>query len=333
MDLEKIRKLKEQREEKAVQDFSSELKYTLKPGFNVLRLVGDPEICLQAWIKQADGKNHPYIFEADGIMMELINSILDYTMEQKSDGKFARRYTYEGTDIFQIIKSQRWMPREVYLFNCIPRELQKDPSANQMVRLAEVKNHTLLLTQSKAGIGIGPMLFESIAGIIDNFGDAETYDIVVSKSGSGFDTVYDAQMAVAKNNNYGERVAAEGALSAKELEYEKYDLSLLIQPTPIKSVLTTMGDSIKLADSVLSSNFYQRLSEAAKKEVAPEEVSTVAEEVPKQFSRRKKVTEEVDPIAASFPKGAVLEPCEKCGKKFPDNESKCPYCGQEYDVV
>ena len=134
MDLEKIRKLKEQREEKAAEAFSSELKYALKSGFNVLRLVGDPEICLQAWIKHADGKNHPYVFEADGVMMELINAVLDYTVEQNTSGKFARRYTYEGMDIFQIVKNQGWMPKEVYLFNCIPRELQKDPSANQHQR-------------------------------------------------------------------------------------------------------------------------------------------------------------------------------------------------------
>ena len=330
MDLEKIRKLKEQREEKAAEAFSSELKYALKSGFNVLRLVGDPEICLQAWIKHADGKNHPYVFEADGVMMELINAVLDYTVEQNTSGKFARRYTYEGTDIFQIVKNQGWMPKEVYLFNCIPRELQKDPSANQIVHLAEVKKHTVLLTQSRAGVGIGPMLFESLAGIIDNFGDAETYDIVVSKTGSGLDTVYDAQMAVVKNANYGDRVI-EGVLSANELKYEKYDLTLLIKPTPVKAVLTTLGDSIKLADSVLSSNFYQRLSELSTKEevtAAP----TAATEAPKQSSRRKKVTEEEDPIAAAFPKDANSEPCDKCGKKFPDDASKCPYCGQEYEV-
>jgi len=344
MNLEKIRQLRERMEgEKGEQNtFSSEIKCALKAGYTVVRVLGDPEVCFRTWIKDVAGRNIPLIFKEGGVMMRLIKHVLDYTLEIGADGKYHRQYHFQNTNSFQVIQKGRWRPRETYVMNCIPRQPVVEEGK---VIWTPAHKHTALLVQSASDIGIGPMAFSKFVEVAENFGDPEGYDVVFVRQGTGLDTKYSCQMAAAANPEYGKFVV-EGPLTDEEKSYERYDLSRIVQPTPSHFILSVLGEYIQGIDQELHTQFYQELADQTANigasnatTAAPPQTQGQGDVVSQEaMSRRvrkseKKKEEEADPIAKTFPPDASLIPCDACGKAFPEDWTKCPYCGAEYDLV
>jgi len=355
MDLEKIRQMRAKIEERQSEggSFSSEHKYVIQsaPATNVMRVVGDPEVCLRSWIKVGEAKPMPFVIDPNGPLFKLIRHVLDYTLKQV-DNKWIREYVHaqKHPEIFKMVFGgegrNSWEPRETYLLNCIPREPQKN-EAGQMVLLAKEKKHTLLLAQSNSDVGVGPMAFNEFGKVAENYGDAEGYDVVFSRTGTTWqNTKYSCMQAVRTNPTYGVKVV-EGPLTAEELAYERYDLKTLIKPTSSLGIVSALGSTIAQIDATLGTSYLAELQVLAEKEPKeaektseggtplgrplPAQTSSVAAPQTEQPHRRS-LAPEADPIVATFPVGATLAPCDKCKKPFPDNWNTCPYCQAKYAV-
>ncbi len=326
MNLKKLREYKQRIDKNRASSggFSDELKYVIQSGANVVRLVGDPQLCIRAWILGDDNKPSPYAFEQDGLWMSMLKDVLDYTMEKDSDGDWHRRYVLADTQphILKMVRDEGWDTKERYLMNCIPRD-------NPM---AHLKKHAVLLVQSEADIGIGPMAFTEFEKVAENYGDPETYDVVFKKEGSKLKTKYDCQMAVKSNEDYGAKVV-EGPLNKEEAVYELYNLEEIVKPTSASTILKNFRDRIASIDEALQTNYVDEWEKLAQEEGGEEskEVEVETVRAPAKGRVRKKKEDE-DPIKAAFPKNAKLLPCDACAKEFPSDMTSCPYCGAEYTL-
>lgn len=324
----------------------------LKDGHNVFRLKGDFCECARYWfvgVKDGKEKSLPFVVAQKQKNDEWIKSPLlemltggslsarekNYAgglFEYRLVGEYGsrkREYIHKDTEVFQFFASGGNIseynetqlnirpPAFEIVVNCIDREDEQWHIEN---------NKCKMLCKSGSSLGLNGTIWEFIKNVMTDYGDALDYDLTIKKIGEGTNTQYTVQKATPDLIAISEFVR-EGAITEKEAQYEEYDVYEVSKISSANYILKYFEERVKQVDGVLGTNYYEQLKE----EQSISNENEVVEETVKEIKRTPKRVVKEDKKELDF-SNEQTEPCDECGKEFPLNMDKCPFCGKEYTV-
>lgn len=322
---------------------------------NIIRLVNSIGFVKfwEAWIVPDEGgKALPFIMgveDFDGnrswnILMEIVGDPLNWfkggilNSIRGEDGK--KKYIWEdrAPNAFLIAKwngdisqaSGSWEPRKQYAFNCIPRTLEVDKQTGRSFNWTIENKKTQILS-------IGQTVFDYLKGIRENYGDTDTFDINIKKTGSGqFNTKYE----VYKAEKTTFPIAEVGYLTDAEKAYDTWDLLKECAPTSDDIIFDKLGKQIKVISEAMGIDFIGKLQASVgnrpqvevsstnsrldeDKSISPLDDSAVPS-APAQQVAPVRAARTVAPAPSSEP--VKMLPCPHCQKDTPENATECPHC-------
>jgi hypothetical protein len=303
-----------------------------------------------SWFICDDDKIRPFTIEnsheGKGILARLIGNSSDYYkggyLESKK-GQIGKVNVHQAKDpeLFKRL-TEYWnpgykgpgsiKPRTDYVYNVIHRN--PELIDNKVINWCVTKQHTKLLR-------VGPKHFKCLKTVRDNDGEFISYDILLSKEGSGTDTVPSAMKA-----GINVEFKVIGDLTAQEKEYAKYDLKWETRLASATYVLKYLRNTIERVDRVMGTSFVAELekqksiesaaflnqhdAEAAliplsQEAIMPQGPTGAAPAPISAFPQRQPVAEP-SPISSRIPISASTETCSHCKEQIPSGLSVCPRC-------
>lgn len=156
-----------------------------------------------------------------------------------------------------------WKSRQQYAFNCILRNaiIEEGKSVNWCIE----NQHAML-------INLIPSAFKALGDLKILYGNPSEYDIVYSKTGTGFDTIH----SMSKGDPVEYREVYIGELTDEEKTYGRWNLKKEAAVTPASKILERLGETIERISSVMGIDWIGKLEAASAAEAEEEGVNSNA---------------------------------------------------------
>jgi len=328
-------------------EYPSEIK-TPSGTSNVIRLLDGSnsfKVYWISWFMCDDDQIRPFIVENETQGKSVLSRMLGDSANffkggylESRKGQFGKAYVHQQKDpeLFKRI-TEYWnagfngtgtaRPKKEYVYNAIHRN--PETADGRTFNWCVENKHTKL-------VRFGQRAFKTLGMVRENSGEFTAYDIVISKTGTGSDTLFGAL-----KGDIGTVHNIVGPLTEAENQYERYDLDFVISLASAHYVLKNLRNQVERIGAVMGIGWLAELEkqhaieqeayEAAKNNqvdqktppivTSPPVAPMAAPAAPAAFVRQP-----VARVASPHVEGIPLQPCGHCQQPIPEGSVTCPRC-------
>lgn len=245
--------------------------------------------------------------EKDFIIWRIIDKVMETTYENKK-----RVYKWENDpntqEVFNYVAhggwnaesepnqykfSKGWAGQKVCVINVIDREDMEWHKENKHTKLLSRNISESINDQGKTtyypSIGVPSFGFiDQLGGIVANYGNWNSYDIGIKRTGQKNSPYIIANATAYKNGGLKDipenslKFVSLDPLTEEEMSWKRYELGKIYKHTSYNKLMKNLGKKIKAIDSVFNTKFYDELASLAEKEAEEMKALNEAAELEKE---------------------------------------------------